>query len=69
MDPVNKNTYIKFGENLSICFQDIERKQNYERQKDERNDRHSPLFQSGAKLNRSLSELIKTKDEAVCLFF
>ena len=26
---VNINAYIKFGENLSICSQDIERKQNF----------------------------------------
>ena len=27
-DLVNMNAYIKFGENLSICSKDIERKQN-----------------------------------------
>ena len=26
---VNVNAYIKFGENLSICFQDIERKRKF----------------------------------------
>ena len=26
---VNMNAYIKFGENLSICSQDIESKQNF----------------------------------------
>ena len=30
LDLVNKNTYIKFGENLSICSQDIERKLDFE---------------------------------------
>ena len=29
VDLVNINAYIKFGEILSICFQDIERKQNF----------------------------------------
>ena len=28
LDLVNMNAYIKFGENLSICSQDIEGKQN-----------------------------------------
>ena len=28
LDLVNMNAYIKFGQNLSICSQDIERKQN-----------------------------------------
>ena len=28
LDLVNMNAYIKFGENLSICSQDIERKLN-----------------------------------------
>ena len=28
LDPVNINAYIKFGEILSICSQDIERKRN-----------------------------------------
>ena len=28
-DLVNMNAYIKFGEILSICSQDIERKQNF----------------------------------------
>ena len=35
LDPVNINAYIKFGENLLICSQDIERKQN----NDQRTDR------------------------------
>ena len=26
LDLVNKNAYIEFGENLSICFQDIKQK-------------------------------------------
>ena len=29
LDLANMNAYIKFGENLSICSQDIERKQNF----------------------------------------
>ena len=29
LDLVNMNAYIKFGENLSIFSQDIERKQNF----------------------------------------
>ena len=29
LDPVNINAHIKFGENLSICSQDIERKRNF----------------------------------------
>ena len=29
VDLVNMNTYIKFGESLSICSQDIEWKQNF----------------------------------------
>ena len=29
VDLLNLNAYIKFGEILSICSQDIERKQNY----------------------------------------
>ena len=28
LDPVNINAYIKFGEILTICSQDIERKRN-----------------------------------------
>ena len=32
LDPVNMNAYIKFGEILSICSQDIERKRNSLRQ-------------------------------------
>ena len=31
---VNTNAHIKFGENPSICSQDIERKQNHEGRKD-----------------------------------
>ena len=30
LDLVNMNGYIKFGEILSICFQDTERKQNFD---------------------------------------
>ena len=29
LDLVNMNAYIKFGGNLSICSQDIERKRNF----------------------------------------
>ena len=29
LDHVNVNAYIKFGEILSICSQDVERKQNF----------------------------------------
>ena len=29
LDLVNMNSYIKFGENLSICSLDIDRKQNF----------------------------------------
>ena len=29
VDLVNMNAYMKFGEILSICSQDIERKQNF----------------------------------------
>ena len=29
VDLVSINSYIKFGQNLSICSQDIERKQNF----------------------------------------
>ena len=29
LDLVNMNAYIKFGENMSICSQDIEQKQNF----------------------------------------
>ena len=29
LDLVNKNAYIKFGEIMSICSQDIERKRNF----------------------------------------
>ena len=29
IDLVSINSYIKFGQNLSICAQDIERKQNF----------------------------------------
>ena len=28
---INMNAYIKFGENLSICSEDVERKRNYDR--------------------------------------
>ena len=34
LDFVNINAHIKFGEILSICYQDIERKQNFERNYD-----------------------------------
>ena len=34
LDHVNMNAYIKFGEILSICSQDIERKRNYDGQND-----------------------------------
>ena len=29
VDPINMNAYVKFGEILSICSQDIERKRNF----------------------------------------
>ena len=29
LDLVNMNAYIKFGENLSVCSQGIERKRNF----------------------------------------
>ena len=54
---VNVNAYIKFGEILSICSNDIEWKWNYDGRNDGirvgRNDRQpksniAPLFQSGA---------------------
>ena len=38
LDPVNMNAYIKFGENLSICSQDIEWKQYYDRQTEEQTE-------------------------------
>ena len=34
LDRVNINAYIKFGDILSICSQDIERKWNYDGQND-----------------------------------
>ena len=34
LDLVKMNAYIKFGEILSVCSQDIERKQNFERNSD-----------------------------------
>ena len=30
IDVVNTNAYLKFGETLSICSQDIERKQTFD---------------------------------------
>ena len=36
------NAYIKFGEILSICSQDIERKQNYDGLTDEMKDNPNP---------------------------
>ena len=29
VDPVNMNAYIKFGENMTLSSQDIERKRNF----------------------------------------
>ena len=29
LDPVNMNAYIKFGENMSVSSEDIDRKQNF----------------------------------------
>ena len=43
-DLVNMKAYIKFGENLSICSQDIERKRNYDERKNERNDRQPKSY-------------------------
>ena len=43
LDLVKLNAYIKFGEILSICSQDIEQKQNYDR----RNDRMTELWTDG----------------------
>ena len=37
VDLVNMNAYIRFCEILSICSQDIERKQNYDRMMDNPN--------------------------------
>ena len=34
LDLVNMNAYIKFGEIVSFCSQDIERKRNFERNSD-----------------------------------
>ena len=61
VDLVNINAYTKFGEIISICSEDIERKPNYDGQNDGqtdrwndgRNDRQpksslAPLFQSRA---------------------
>ena len=30
LDPVNMNAHIKFGENMSVSSEDIERKQNFD---------------------------------------
>ena len=57
LDLVNMNAYIKFGEIMSICSQDIERKPNNDRRNDRltdgMTDNPNPiqplLFQSGAK--------------------
>ena len=43
VDLVNVNAYIKFGEILSICFQDIEWKQNYNRMTDGLTDNPNPI--------------------------
>ena len=45
-DLVNMKAYIKFGENLSICSQDIERKRNYDERKNERNDRQPKSYKA-----------------------
>ena len=42
IDLVNIDAYIQFGEILSICSQDIERKQNYDRMTD--NQKSTFLF-------------------------
>ena len=47
LDLVNMNAYIKFGEILSFCSQDIEKKQKYDGMMDRMTD--NPNFQSGAK--------------------
>ena len=53
LDLVNINAYIYFGEILSICSQDIERKRNYDGQNDgQPKSNITPFFQS---------EAIKTK--------
>ena len=48
LDLVNINVYIKFGENLLICSQDIERKRDYDGQTNgrtnEQNDRQPKSY-------------------------
>ena len=39
LDLVNMNAYIKFGEILSICSQDIEQRRNYDGLTEKWNDR------------------------------
>ena len=49
VDLVNMNAYIQFCEILSICSQDIEGKQKYDRRNDgQPKSSIAPLFQSGA---------------------
>ena len=43
LDLVNINAYIKFGEILSICSQDIERRQNYDGRMNRRTDNPNPI--------------------------
>ena len=53
---VNINTYTIFGEILSICSQDIERKRNYDRQNDgQPKSSIAPLFQSQAIIKSYMS--------------
>ena len=44
LDLVIMNAYIKFGENLLICSQDIERKRNNDERTDEWNDRQPKFY-------------------------
>ena len=44
VDLVNMNAYIKFGEILSICSQDFERKQNYDGMTDGMTDNPNPIL-------------------------
>ena len=53
LDLNNINAYTKFGEIISICSQDIERKWNYAGGTEWQNNRQpkssiAPIFQSGA---------------------
>ena len=55
IDLVNINAYTKFGKIPSICYQDFERKRNYDDENNGCNDGQpkssmAPLFLRGAKL-------------------